>query len=260
MPLHNTLATSRSEPHQVGAPGTTANSCTGMDLGSFPGQVWALRHGEAAHNVLKAAGEPETMWYNLLDPELTHNGHQDAATCVIPELNNPLFVCSPLKRTLATAVGIVANHGGCIVAHPALQEAHNADRPGDPRRLCDTGVPLSELSELPWVNEVDFSLCGENWMDDARTVEQRVPDLLQWLQQNSHPNQDIVIVTHNGVLRRMLGWVDAPHCTPMRLSGSQAAEPAEKEEDSDYSTEDWTWDIGPSCTTRHGSWDHVYYM
>lgn len=204
-----------------------------MELGSFCGQIWALRHGEAVHNVLKAAGEPEAVWYNVLDPELTPNGHQDAAQCMLPKLTNPIFLCSPLKRTLATAIGIVANHGGRIVAHPALQEAHNADRPGDPRRLCDTGTPLSELSELPWVSEVDFSLCGENWMDDARTVEQRVPDVLRWLQRNSNPHQDIVMVTHNGVLRRMLGWVDAPHCAPIRHTGSQSDGPVHEEEESE---------------------------
>merc|ERR1711865_1141280 len=80
-------------------------------------------------------------------------------------------------------------------------------------------TPLSELSELPWVSEVDFSLCCENWMDDARTVEQRVPEVLRWLQLNSNPNQDIVMVTHNGVLRRLLGVVDAPHCEAKLLEG-----------------------------------------
>merc|ERR1711865_1049890 len=80
-------------------------------------------------------------------------------------------------------------------------------------------TPLSELSELPWVSEVDFSLCCENWMDDARTVEQRVPEVLRWLKLNSNPNQDIVMVTHNGVLRRLLGVVDAPHCEAKLLEG-----------------------------------------
>jgi len=193
------------------------NNNTGLD--SFCGQIWSLRHGQACHNVSKDDGQPEAVWFNMLDPQLTEKGYQDAAKCVLPNLTNPIFLCSPLKRTLATAIGIVKNHGGRIVAHPALQESHNADRPGDPRRLCDTGTPLSELSELPWESEVDFSLCCENWMDDARTVEQRVPEVLRWLKLNSNPNQDIVMVTHNGVLRRLLGVVDAPHCEAKLLEG-----------------------------------------
>merc|ERR1711865_1301100 len=106
------------------------NNTTGLD--SFCGQIWSLRHGQAYHNVSKDAGQPEAVWFNMLDPELTEKGYQDAAKCVLPNPTNPIFLCSPLKRTLATAIEIVAKHPG---------------------RLCDTGTPLSELSELPWVSE-----------------------------------------------------------------------------------------------------------
>jgi len=178
------------------------------------GQVWAVRHGESVHNVLKDQAEPESVWQGVRDPPLTAKGQADAESCWLPELSNLVILCSPLQRTIQTAVAIAAhcNPSVRIVAHPALQEAHNADRPGDDMRPCDRGIGLTQLSELPCASSVDLSLLTEEWMSDARTVEERIPDVLSWLNANSRPGQDVLIVSHNGVLRRVFGWLNAPHC------------------------------------------------
>merc|ERR1712159_644585 len=81
-------------------------------------------------------------------------------------------------------------------------------------RPCDRGSPLEELKRLPCAASVDLSLLTEEWMDDVRIVEERIPDVFRWLKQNSQAGQDVLLVSHNGVLRRIFGWVNAPHCQP----------------------------------------------
>ena len=61
-------------------------------------------------------------------------------------------------------------------------------------------------------------------MDDARTVQERVPDVLRWLQRNCNDGDSRRMVTHNGVLRRLFGVVDAPRCELRLYTGSQNTE------------------------------------
>merc|ERR1711865_1024900 len=84
------------------------NNTTGLD--SFCGQIWSLRHGQACHNVSKDDGQPEAVWFNMLDPELTEKGYQDAAKCVLPNLTNPIFMVlhrTPTKRACACACALI---------------------------------------------------------------------------------------------------------------------------------------------------------
>jgi hypothetical protein len=85
-------------------------------------------------------------------------------------------------------------------------------------RPCDQGSTLAALREMACSASVDLSLLTEHWMDDVRTVEQRIPDVYQWLRQNIKHGQDVLLVTHNGVLRRVMGLVDAPHCQAHRCT------------------------------------------
>lgn len=182
------------------------------DVPSDRGRVFAIRHGESFHNVAKDSGQPAQEWQAIADPGLTPRGEMDANMCQLDKLNDPIIISSPLRRTLATATTLRRIYGGSVVAHPSLQEVHNTDRSTGKHRACDRGTKLSELRTLPCATGVDFSMCTESWMNDARIVVERIRDVFGWIAQNVRPTQDVILVTHNGVLRRAFGWADAPHC------------------------------------------------
>lgn len=141
--------------------------------------------------------------HSIQDPDLTPFGElqcQRLAKDFAHQDRIDLIVCSPLRRTIYTALhGFrpAIERGIKVIALPEIQET--ADVP------CDTGSDVAKLRKEMEQQPVDLGLVHEGWNSKkdrwaplASAVEQRAREARQWLK--ARPEQYIVVVTHGGFL------------------------------------------------------------
>ncbi|CCF49364.1 hypothetical protein NDA11_004457 [Ustilago hordei] len=165
-------------------------------------RIYLTRHSQAEHNVADD--------YSIPDAPLTPLGKQQSAR--LPSLTQDLqsraevILSSGLKRTLqSTKIGyapLIERLGGLgkVVLLPQLQECN--DFP------CDTGSPREVLERDPELQGFDLSPLTPDWTSkqgfyaaDEETLNKRA----QWVRQylRSRPEQDIVVMAHGDILRRI---------------------------------------------------------
>ena len=166
--------------------------------------IFFLRHAEALHNV----PPPD---YTIPDPRLTPLGVRQSQRIrdTVPadaRANISLIVTSPLRRALQTTLlGFgqqIHWQGVPLEIWPDLQET--ATHP------CDRGSSTQELVDLfPDVKELVLAL-PSGWQDKGpvddmweERIRQRAQKVLKALK--DRPERTILVVTHNGFLRRLLG-------------------------------------------------------
>lgn len=193
----------------------------GSELGAGEGKtVWFVRHGQAEHNVLYESGDVGGC-KALLDPLLTARGRAQAAqvaedpmlqTALVQDPSDggvELAVCSPLRRTVQTALGAMrgwaqAVPGRRIVLHADLQETGEVS--------CDTGLPLEQLRKHFADEEglLDFGELREGWErkvwpynDSGEALRLRTARFSAWLCRR--PESRIAVITHHNLLAALLG-------------------------------------------------------
>ncbi|KAJ9475633.1 Phosphoglycerate mutase [Pseudozyma hubeiensis] len=167
-------------------------------------RIYLTRHSQAEHNVADD--------YSIPDAPLTPLGKQQSAR--LPSLTHDLqsraevILSSALKRTLqSTKIGYapaIERLGGLgkVVLLPQLQECN--DFP------CDTGSAKEVIERDPELQGFDFSSLTPDWTSkqgfyaaDETSLNKRA----QWVRQylRSRPEQDIVVMAHGDILRRITG-------------------------------------------------------
>ncbi|GAK66815.1 phosphoglycerate mutase-like protein [Moesziomyces antarcticus] len=167
-------------------------------------RIFLTRHSQAEHNVADD--------YSIPDAPLTALGKQQSGR--LPSLTQELqaraqvILSSALKRTLqSTKIGYapaIERLGGLskVVLLPQLQECN--DFP------CDTGSAKEVLERDPELQGFDFSPLTPDWTSkqgfyaaDQASLNNRA----QWVRQylRSRPEQDIVVMAHGDILRRITG-------------------------------------------------------
>ena len=139
--------------------------------------------------------------HRIHDPDLTPFGeeHCRGLSQSFPDHKAiDLVVCSPLRRTIYTALLAFKqdiDRCGRVIALPEAQET--ADVP------CDTGSDLSVLKKEMADKPVDLGLVMEGWnVKSGRwspvpsALEKRAREARQWLK--ARPEKNIVLVTHGG--------------------------------------------------------------
>jgi len=193
--------------------------------------IYVLHHGEAEHDITRNSDPTTHTWKNMIDPVLTGRGIDQAAELgrilAATGCAEYLIVSSPLRRALQTAeiIRTLLPIATKIVAHPALQETYYASDQtavGDCKFPCDRGQPRSVLVDS--FPDVDFSLLSELWMDDCHSMDGQPTDCEAWAwlgeQAEKAPGQLVLVVTHDIVLKQMLGWADSPPaCVACRVGG-----------------------------------------
>lgn len=150
--------------------------------------------------------------YTIRDAPLTPLGKQQSAR--LPSLTSDLqsraevVLSSALKRTLqSTKIGYapaIERLGGLgkVVLLPQLQECNAYP--------CDTGSAKEVLERDPELQGFDFSSLTPDWTSkqgfyaaDEVSLNKRA----QWVRQylRSRPEQDIVVMAHGDILRRIAG-------------------------------------------------------
>ncbi|SJX65145.1 uncharacterized protein SRS1_15954 [Sporisorium reilianum f. sp. reilianum] len=167
-------------------------------------RIFLTRHSQAEHNVADD--------YSIPDAPLTPLGKQQSAR--LPSLTHDLqsraqvILSSALKRTLqSTKIGYapaIERLGGLgkVVLLPQLQECNAFP--------CDTGSAKEVLERDPELQGFDFSSLTPDWTSkqgfyaaDEVSLNKRA----QWVRQyiRSRPEQDIVVMAHGDILRRITG-------------------------------------------------------
>ncbi|KAG8532809.1 uncharacterized protein KY384_002687 [Bacidia gigantensis] len=139
--------------------------------------------------------------HSIPDPDLTPFGEEQCRQLAqsFPDHDSiDLIVCSPLRRTIYTALlGFKQDIDRCgkVIALPEAQETANVP--------CDTGSDLSALRKEMADKPVDLSLVMEGWNSKtdrwsptATAIEKRAREARQWLK--ARPEKQIVLVTHGG--------------------------------------------------------------
>ncbi|KAH8664389.1 histidine phosphatase superfamily [Xylariales sp. PMI_506] len=193
----------------------------------MPRVVHLVRHAQGVHNLNHDR--------SILDPQLSEQGIAQAqALCRdFPYKDRVgLVVVSPLRRTLHTALegmrdvvdrryyvpdGAEQEQPGGVL--PSAEMLLEPDLQAHSDRPCDTGSPFSVVkAEFPQLSFVDVNL-AEDWnakqgiyAGDEATVDERIrrvrTKLIKWfekLETEGHGKTDIVLVTHGGILDRLLG-------------------------------------------------------
>ncbi|GAA5939984.1 hypothetical protein JCM3775_003246 [Rhodotorula graminis] len=186
----------------------------------MPPRVFLLRHGEAQHNVGPPFPPPD---HAQLDPELTSRG---VTQCIAIPTTYPTFfsslnpadtviLVSPLRRTLQTMLlGFSAHLPSStnskpipVVILPQLQECGAFP--------CDTGAPLAETKERfpqPWLDwsEVERNVEWNRNEGVFEATEEKNVARARWVRHfiRSRPEKQVVVISHHGLLRRI---VKAPH-------------------------------------------------
>jgi broad specificity phosphatase PhoE len=178
--------------------------------------VYFLRHGQALHNVSND--------FTLHDPVLTPRGEAQAsmvnsfdfAHTYGVRLTMDAIVCSPLKRTIQTALRAFASNKTPIVLHQDIQET------GD-KVLCDIGSdkePLQEwLDTVEGSSRISLSPLDYNWhgvdtsyeqhewrkegLYEKTRVPERVSQFIGWLRRR--PEHTLGVVAHDGVFNAFFG-------------------------------------------------------
>ncbi|KAN0065305.1 hypothetical protein ACQY0O_001140 [Thecaphora frezii] len=164
--------------------------------------IYLTRHSQAEHNVADD--------YSIPDAPLTPLGKQQSGRlpALTPDLQAKaqLIISSGLKRTLqSTMIGYapaIERLGGLskVVVLPQLQECN--DFP------CDTGSAREELEADPELAGFDFSNLTPDWTSKQgfyAADEASLTARAQWIRQylRSRPEQEIVVMAHGDILRRI---------------------------------------------------------
>ena len=190
--------------------------------------LFAIRHGEATHNVLfKEVGMSTFFDENYYDTELTQNGFNQAQ-----ELGNKwtdknkmnLVIVSPLSRTLQTAVNIFKNMNVKIIALDCLKEYPQG------LHTCNKRKNKSDLINL--FPTIDFTNLDSNedlmWSDtESETIDellQRMNKMFDFIEKTDYKN--IALVGHNSFIsmikdqklnRNEDGLDELKHCHPYKI-------------------------------------------
>ncbi|WFD36278.1 hypothetical protein MCUN1_003156 [Malassezia cuniculi] len=153
----------------------------------------------------------------ILDAPLTALGKQQAAR--VPALTAALqqsvdvILSSPLRRTLQTTAAAyapaISRLGGhkSVVVLPQLQECNAVP--------CDTGSSRAELESDSEFAIFDLSALTDDWTSKAGFYAADDASLnarAQWIRQHlrERPENEIALVAHGDILRRMIGDLDYP--------------------------------------------------
>ncbi|SPO29041.1 uncharacterized protein UTRI_05615 [Ustilago trichophora] len=167
-------------------------------------RIYLTRHSQAEHNVADD--------YSIPDAPLTPLGKQQSGR--LPSLTQDLqsraqvILSSALKRTLqSTKIGYapaIERLGGLdkVVLLPQLQECNAFP--------CDTGSAKEVLERDPELQGFDFSPLTPDWTGKQgfyAADEESLNKRAQWVRQylRSRPEQDIVVMAHGDILRRITG-------------------------------------------------------
>ena len=190
--------------------------------------LFAIRHGEATHNVLfKEVGMSTFFDENYYDTELTDKGFNQAQ-----ELGNKwtdknkmdLVIVSPLSRTLQTAVNIFKNMNVKIIALDCLKEYPQG------LHTCNKRKNKSDLINL--FPTIDFTNLDSNedlmWSNtESETIDellQRMNKMYDFIEQTDYKN--IALVGHNSFIsmikdqklnRNEDGLDELKHCHPYKI-------------------------------------------
>jgi len=175
-----------------------------------------VRHGEAEHNPLIAAGKL-SEGRALLDPGLTTLGHEQANK-LAEELSSPhkqfdMIITSPLLRALQTTEHLVKVMDKCDVVVVSLHTENGIPIDGDPAAgtQCQRGSRgVAELQKA-FPSEWDFRNLASprEWTDAGgwlapRSVADRLQPFRDFL--NALPtDKDILVVGHSGFYKKFLG-------------------------------------------------------
>lgn len=164
-------------------------------------KIHFIRHAESEHNIPPYDGR-------LRDPYLSPHGRRQAEALgqQFPNMEDvDLVVCSPMKRTIQTAVIAFGDHirsrGKEIVALPELQELS--------AKPCDTGSSIAELLTEFREEPLDLSLVPHDWESkdrlwsptELRTLA-RMSRARTWLRER--PEENIVIIGHAHCLQLLV--------------------------------------------------------
>ncbi|KAJ6531062.1 phosphoglycerate mutase-like protein [Mycena capillaripes] len=159
--------------------------------GASSKKILILRHGQAIHNVQRG--------YPFRDPPLTEQG-LDEARAVSLGFRPDLIICSPMTRTIQTALAVFPDLLSpeftiAVEIWPDLREAHDA--------ICNKGVPRTELSAA--FPALDFSRCIDEWDYEShsrKSATQRAERVRKALAER--PEQNILLVTHRGFINYLI--------------------------------------------------------
>jgi len=132
---------------------------------------------QAEHNVRPSSMNPKPM--RILDPPLTLLGHKQALSLrqtFVPMHRITHIVCSPMKRTLQTAVigfRSLLEKGMTILAWPDLRECGSCN--------ASIGSPLEELKGFVNGNPVDLALVEQGWEVKTDKNPEECKERVQWV-------------------------------------------------------------------------------
>tara|TARA_B100000212_G_C27369189_1_gene531775 strand:+ start:1166 stop:1765 length:600 start_codon:yes stop_codon:yes gene_type:complete len=191
--------------------------------------LFAIRHGEATHNVLfKKEGMKTFFDHNYYDTELTNKGFNQSI-----ELGNnwddknkmDLVIVSPLYRTLQTANNIFKNVKVKIIALDCLKEYPQG------LHTCNKRKTKKELEKI--FPTIDFNYLDSNedlmWSDtDSETIDEllrRINKMYDFIEKTDFKN--IALVGHNSFIsmikdqklnRNEDGLDELKHCFPYKIN------------------------------------------
>tara|TARA_Y100000022_G_C13061347_1_gene289031 strand:- start:1 stop:600 length:600 start_codon:yes stop_codon:yes gene_type:complete len=191
--------------------------------------LFAIRHGEATHNVLfKKEGMKTFFDQNYYDTELTNKGFNQSI-----ELGNnwddknkmDLVIVSPLYRTLQTANNIFKNVKVKIIALDCLKEYPQG------LHTCNKRKTKKELEKI--FPTIDFNYLDSNedlmWSDtDSETIDEllrRINKMYDFIEKTDFKN--IALVGHNSFIsmikdqklnRNEDGLDELKHCFPYKIN------------------------------------------
>tara|TARA_B100000900_G_scaffold209573_1_gene177595 strand:+ start:535 stop:1134 length:600 start_codon:yes stop_codon:yes gene_type:complete len=191
--------------------------------------LFAIRHGEATHNVLfKKEGMKTFFDQNYYDTELTNKGFNQSI-----ELGNnwddknkmDLVIVSPLYRTLQTANNIFKNVKVKIIALDCLKEYPQG------LHTCNKRKTKKVLEKI--FPTIDFNYLDSNedlmWSDtDSETIDEllrRINKMYDFIEKTDFKN--IALVGHNSFIsmikdqklnRNEDGLDELKHCFPYKIN------------------------------------------
>jgi broad specificity phosphatase PhoE len=172
-------------------------------------KIHFVRHAESEHNIPPYDSK-------LKDPYLSQHGRRQAEALgqQFPNVENvDLIVCSPMKRTIQTALLAFGDHLRAskteLLALPELQELS--------AKPCDTGSSLAELLTEFREDPLDLSLVPYDWDSkdrlwsptELRTLA-RMVRARTWLRER--PENNIIVIGHAHCLQLLVR--DAPKDFP----------------------------------------------
>ncbi len=167
-------------------------------------RIFVIRHGESLSNKMKLEG------VRLVDTNITKAGEDQAAEVannLMPGIDEISGVyITPMKRTQQTADAIAQvwreKKGKNIpkpVVVPELDERKKPARPSTPQEKLQSEKNISKLKKF----EDKFSYKIQDDEESHAEVYQRVVPAILNIAKN-HINQNVLVVTHSGVMRTLL--------------------------------------------------------